>query len=291
MFNIFFFLYLLKRIFPYLPIATKEVASGQNEVVDGELISILFTNVLQSNRDSDLLIDFILRKQPDIVLAVETDDYWVESLSKSLGKAYKASQIQSQDNLYGMALYTKLGVMEKDTLFQVQEDIPSFFSKMQTAKGRIFDFYGIHPRPPSPTEHDDAIPKDKELISTAKLIVERDNESPVIVGGDLNDVAWSKVTRVFQKISGLLDPRRGRGFYATFPAALPLLRCPIDQVFCSPHFMLKEIEVGPNFGSDHLPLFITLALRDEEVEENESLNALSEDHELADEIAELKVVE
>lgn len=287
--NFLFAIYLFIRIYPYLPMAPKEMIDAPDTSIKGELLSIVFTNVLQSNHEADLLIKFISEKQPDLVLAVETDTWWVNTLSSALGDSYPAKHLQPQDNLYGMAFFTKLKVLDKWTHFQVQDDIPSFFIQLQTVEGQSFRFFGIHPRPPSPTEHEDSIPKDKELICTAKWIAQGDHRDPVIVGGDLNDVAWSKVARVFQKISGLLDPRRGRGFYPTFPAGYPLFRCPIDQVFCSEHFVFSDIEVGPNFGSDHLPLYISLVLNKEVVEDNDSLNVSKADHQLADEIIALDV--
>jgi endonuclease/exonuclease/phosphatase (EEP) superfamily protein YafD len=76
--------------------------------------------------------------------------------------------------------------------------------------------------------------------------------------GDLNDVAWSYVTKLFRKVSGLLDPRRGRGFYSTFSANHRWMRFPLDYIFCSAHFGLVEMKKMPHNGSDHFAMYIHL---------------------------------
>jgi hypothetical protein len=80
------------------------------------------------------------------------------------------------------------------------------------------------PRPPVPPTP--SYGRDAELVLIGREI---DGASrPAVVAGDLNDVAWSSTTTLFQKISGTLDPRVGRGLYNSFHAKSPLLRFPLD---------------------------------------------------------------
>jgi hypothetical protein len=76
--------------------------------------------------------------------------------------------------------------------------------------------------------------------------------------GDLNDVAWSRTTRLFQRISGLLDPRVGRMYVNTFHADYPLLRWSLDHIFHSTDFALVEMKRLPHVGSDHFPVYVAL---------------------------------
>src|SRR5687768_380562 len=123
-------------------------------------------------------------------------------------------------------------------------------------RGEVIDLYCVHPRPPALQQN--STERDLELLVVGREIKERGR--PAILLGDLNDVAWSPTTLEFTHVGWLLDPRRGRGFFNTYPARLPGLRYPLDYIFCTSHFDIVSMQVLPKFGSDHLPLIATIRL-------------------------------
>ena len=140
--------------------------------------------------------------------------------------------------------------------YLLDEHIPSIRVLIQMKDGTRFMLWGVHPSPPRPG--DDTEERDAELLSVAKEAAE--SAYPAIVAGDLNDVAWSRTTALFRKISGLLDPRIGRGFYATFNADWPLLKWPLDHLFASSHWTLVDFKRLDHIGSDHYPILAVLQL-------------------------------
>jgi len=120
----------------------------------------------------------------------------------------------------------KLEVLQPRVRFLVQDAIPSIHARLRLRSGALVELHGVHPTPPQPDR--DTTPRDVELILVGREVA--GDRRPTIVAGDLNDVGWSATTREFQEISGLLDPRVGRGLYATFNANWPLLRWPLDHV-------------------------------------------------------------
>ena len=247
-------IYQFIKIYPYTYISPKQVLRFQGTDPNGT-ISILVSNVLTPNKRSDKLISLVKERQPDILLTLETDKRWENELSE-LEEIYKYNIKIPKDNLYGMHLYSKLKLEDIKVRNLVQEDIPSIHGTVVLKNGKKVKLHCLHPMPPSPSESDTSTNRDAELLMVGRDIdVEKDS---VLVIGDLNDVAWSRTTRLFQKLSGLMDPRIGRGFFNTFHANYFLLRWPLDHVFHTKDFTLIDITRERNIGSDHFPMYIKL---------------------------------
>lgn len=137
--------------------------------------------------------------------------------------------------------------------FLVEDYVPSIKTGLRLPSGPRIDLYGLHPKPP-PLQ--DTERRDAELLIVGQEV--REEAAPSIVAGDLNDVAWSRTNSLFQEVSGLLDPRIGRGLYATFNADWPLLKWPLDHVFFEKSFRLLEIAVMGDIESDHFPFYVAL---------------------------------
>ena len=211
-----------------------------------------------TNRSSQALLAIIREEEPDIVLAVEADAWWQRELDV-LAQTHRYAVRKPQDNTYGMLVYSRLELVEPQIKFLVQADVPSIHARVKLRSGALVELRCVHPRPPAPQEAKDAAPRDAELIVVGRELKEKQKRAPAIVLGDLNDVAWSRTNYQFQELSGLLDPRIGRGFYHTFHARYPFLRYPLDHCFHTKHFRLVSFKRLRKFGSDHFPVAIKLS--------------------------------
>jgi endonuclease/exonuclease/phosphatase (EEP) superfamily protein YafD len=241
-------------VMPYTFIWPNEVIAAKASDTNREL-SIITANVLKTNRNSAALIDLVSGYRPDILVTLESDQWW-ESRLKVLETDMPYSVKCPLDNLYGMHVYSRLPFSDEEIAYLVEKDVPSIHLSLELRTGDRVRIHFVHPAPPSPTENPESTERDAELITIARNVAE--TEQPVIVTGDLNDVAWSATTRLFRKISGLLDPRVGRGMFNTFHVDYPFLRWPLDHLFHSSHFKVKKIQRLPAIGSDHFPLFTVL---------------------------------
>lgn len=255
------------RIWRYTPLAPREVQRSRSPANGENRISLVLSNVLQENRDATSLLRVIGDADPTLVLCVETDDWWAQQLDQ-LAERYPHAIRCPLPNTYGMLFYSKLPIEDASIDFLIEEDIPSMQAMVRLPSGRRIWVNCLHPRPPAPGESDSSAERDAELVVVAKRV--QHAATPVIVCGDLNDVAWSRTTRLFQKLSRLVDPRKGRGFYGTFHAKYPFLRYPLDHVFHSNDFRLIAMRLLPYVGSDHFPVYVQLSLEPDAARKQEA---------------------
>jgi endonuclease/exonuclease/phosphatase (EEP) superfamily protein YafD len=242
------------KIFPYTLIAPVQVKQTRLPG-DDSAFRLVITNVLMQNRQYHRLLTVVQEVDPDVILAVEIDTGWSEQL-QSLERTHPYVVRQPQDNMYGIMLLSRLPLIEPQIRFMVQDDIPSIHTGIVLRNGTQIVLHGLHPRPPEPLRDQHATPRDAELVLVGRDI--GDEKDPVIVAGDLNDVAWSHTTELFLRLSHLLDPRKGRGFYNTYNANYPWFRFPLDHVFHSNCFKLISLHRLEKVGSDHFPIAIEL---------------------------------
>ncbi|TDR51013.1 endonuclease/exonuclease/phosphatase (EEP) superfamily protein YafD [Halomonas ventosae] len=257
---------------PFWPVQVKRAEPGQ----DNRCVTLLIANVLTPNRNAETLTRLIHEHRPDLVLTLESDAWWQAQLDKALNEAWPHAVRVPLDNLYGMHLYSRRPLVDPEVQWLIQDDIPSIHTGVTLPRGDVVRLHAVHPRPPAPNESEESLWRDAELLLVGKAIQE--DPVPTLVAGDLNDVAWSRTTRLFCRVSGMLDPRRGRGMYSTFHASYPLLRWPLDHVFVSEHFTLKAMRRLPHIGSDHFPMLATLCYRPSRADEHETPEADREEH-------------
>ena len=242
----------VRVILPYTPAWQRQMRSAPGTPAP-QRVRLLIANVLQDNRDSARLLQRVEETDPDLVLLTEIDDRWAREISR-LVETHPHTILEPRSNTYGMGLYSRLPLADGEVRHLLDADIPSIRTRVTLPGGAPFTLWAVHPTPPRPG--DDTAERDAELLVVAKEVAAA--TGPAIVTGDLNDVAWSETTSLFQRISGLLDPRVGRGFYATFNANWPLLRWPLDHLFASRDWTLGEFRrLGP-IGSDHFPILVEL---------------------------------
>jgi endonuclease/exonuclease/phosphatase (EEP) superfamily protein YafD len=267
-------LYQFYCVLPYMPFYPRQVQKSRVPLPK-KVIRLLIANVWIENKDAQKLLALIKKWNPDVVVLAEPDERWANDVS-TLSKDFPYQVSYPLDNAYGMMLFSKYELIDPQLKFLIEDDIPSIHTHVKLPSEDVVRLYCLHPRPPAPQESLRSTERDAELLMVGRMINE--HEFPTIICGDLNDVAWSRTTKLFQKISGLLDPRIGRGLYNSFHANHPLIRFPLDHIFHSNHFRLVELKRLPHIGSDHFPIYASLSYETTAKFVQEKPEADHEDH-------------
>jgi endonuclease/exonuclease/phosphatase (EEP) superfamily protein YafD len=231
------------------PMAPKAPADAPHQ---GKIIQF---NSWRRNSDVERTADWLVAQNPDVIA--------IEEIAPPLRAAILRRRRYSVAHGIGQV-----------TILSRSDPLPAPFSlgpnwgqlpgisraRLPAPDGAAFDIVAIHYL--WPTERFQTVQR-----RAMADIVDRYDPKRLIVVGDLNLTPWSFALRRQDAQFGL--ERRTRALF-TWPvrpfargrltAPVPFL--PIDQVYAGSDWRTVSIERGPRLGSDHLPIVVTLALKD-----------------------------
>jgi endonuclease/exonuclease/phosphatase (EEP) superfamily protein YafD len=192
-------------------------------------LRVLIVNVLMDNRRAEPLRKLVQATKPDVLLAMETDAWWVEAL-RPLRAIYPYRVELLRANTYGLILYSRFPLENTQVHYLEHPAVPSIHTRLRLPDGRLVAFHGVHPPPPVPLKYlnKDGNYKEVTLLQVGKMV--KQQPGPAIVVGDFNDVSWSFTTRMFEAAGELRNVRLGRGLYSSFRSTSLIMRWPLDHI-------------------------------------------------------------
>ena len=220
----------------------------------GQRLRLVAVNVHTANPRTDLVLDFLQKIDADVVLLMEVNTHWIQALSP-LSNRYPEIIAEPRDDNFGIALLNRIPSTNSAVIDLGPVEVPSIITTL-LINGSAVTLLGTHPLPPGSAEY--ARSRNDQLREIAAKV--RESNMPTIVLGDLNTTPWSPYFKELLRSSGLRNTSQGRGLHGSWPAALPVGRIPLDHCLVSPNIRVDDKQLGPQVGSDHLPMVIDLQI-------------------------------
>jgi endonuclease/exonuclease/phosphatase (EEP) superfamily protein YafD len=232
---------------------------------DDSKVTVVLANVLGSSQEYERLRGFLLDSRADLVGLIEADETWLRKLRlEEIGLIHHINAIRP--NNYSLALFSKFVLHDARVVILGEGDNPALLARVQIPEGS-FTAIVAHLSPPKGRVL--ASHRDRQFEDLARQVDSIDGA--LLVMGDLNSTSWSAPFRNFLNPTKLRDSRVGFGVQGTWPTVLPgpagslvktpgVLRIALDHVLTSSEFVVRRRWLGPEIGSDHLPLVVEASL-------------------------------
>ncbi|MBI2812516.1 MAG: endonuclease/exonuclease/phosphatase family protein [Candidatus Melainabacteria bacterium] len=218
---------------------------------NGPGLELMQLNVAgDKNSNVDSVVSLIQTNKPDFIAFSEVNHTWVKQLDERLAD-YPFRFSTDLDRSDGLAIYSKYKLTDVDTKYSKVAKRPRFVGTIRGDRRTNFSF--AHPILPVLPEY-----RNEELRELADDALA--SQYPMVVMGDLNCTPWSYYFNKLLRDGKLYDSERGFGPQCTFHTGWIVPFLPIDHCLVTSRLEVKSRRVGPNVGSDHLPVFVHLNL-------------------------------
>jgi len=209
------------------------------------------------NTNTDAVLENVRKFDPDILVFSEITGKWEKIFDTALSD-YSFRVVETKFG--GIAVYSKHPLLAAKVFYYGQVKRPRIETVVHLKNSELF-LIAAHP----------VIPKymsvrNGEMDEIAKVAAK--SSRPVVLAGDLNCSPWSYYFARLQRDGNLVDTEPGFGLQCSWPTAILEKRLqtptfiPIDHFLVSDSFNVINRALGTKDGSDHLPVFIDLTLRE-----------------------------
>lgn len=212
-----------------------------------QVLAVASANVHLHSRNIKALVAWLAQEKPDVLVLLEVSPAYAQGL-RTL-RDYPFQHIVAEDSPFGIAVLSRHPLQQIEVIEDAQ-GIAHIEALLQW-HGQPVGIIALHPMPPLTPQYHSV--RNAKLAALARHATA--SGIPTVLAGDLNATPWSSA------FSGLaqLGLRRASGLAATWPAVLQgVLGLPIDHVLATQHWAVVARKVGPQLGSDHLPVLVHL---------------------------------
>lgn len=216
--------------------------------LDGEPLRVISLNVLINNPEKKKVLDYLLSCDADMIYLAEVGPEWAVAL-EPLKSVYPHHWLEPERAAFGAAFFSRVPVRSMQARF-FGTPYSMCVEVVAEHEGREFHLIGTHPPPPMGAGVAQVQRAEFEGISrhVEKLGL------PVLLVGDFNATPWCHAFRLLEK----------GGLRAAGPAWPPtwstraIFALPIDHAMTTARLRITERRLGPDVGSDHRPVELTL---------------------------------
>lgn len=218
----------------------------------GRKIKCIQINLLMSNTNYKSVADYVTAQNPDIVSFEEVALEWGQQLPKLLTQ-YPHSKIFARDDFFGTAIFSKFPLTGEELVLS-KAGIPVLLASIDI-EGKKLNYLCVHALPPV----EPAFLRDRNQEMGNIVELRRKNPGPFVVAGDFNCSPWSEAFWKLCRDGNLKDSEQLIGPQPSWPSYVGIPLIPIDHFFVSPDIEVSSRKVGPQVGSDHYPVEMTIS--------------------------------
>ncbi|HEX2908133.1 MAG TPA: endonuclease/exonuclease/phosphatase family protein [Phototrophicaceae bacterium] len=245
-------------------------------------LKVLTFNVWRHNHDLHQIEGWVRQTQADIVMLQEISPTYATDTLPGLLDIYPYQSSQADNTRWGgNIILSRYPILSQDYIDLQTPDNPSPLRLVLDVDGEAVAVYNVHLAWPSRQTPRLSLPWDNfglrvllgfdDRIRNQQIqhLVDhlKTEPHPFIIAGDFNASSSSATYQPLATVMRDSFHEVGVGFGGTWPVSQvrglleivpPLIR--IDYIWHSDQFRALDAQRGPELGSDHLPLLVTLAL-------------------------------